>query len=189
MRSLGDAYLSKYDESPGKELQKAFHGFNTLQRTGRSVASKKRAQTARHAFPSEVVEHGRWRLNRSSLNMPLAYLQWSIDTVSVSRNSACRFSMVGGGLFEYRTRPCAMGYTAENMMIRRVEGYDVPLVDKLFRRQKSVELLRCHCVAKAPCFSFGLVLERATAMAVPTGGCKLTTDDIYYLISAANLIA
>jgi hypothetical protein len=41
-------------------------------------------------------------------------------------------------------------------------------------------------VAKAPCFSFGLVLERATAMAVPTGGCKLTTDDIYYLISAAN---
>jgi hypothetical protein len=82
-----------------------------------------------------------------------------------------------------------MGSTAENMMIRRVEGNVVPLVDKLFQQPNSFELLRCRCVAKAPCFSFGLVLEGATAMDVPTGGCKLTTDNIHYLISAANLIA
>lgn len=79
MRSLGDAYLSKYDETPGKELQKAFHGFNTLRRTGRSVASKRRAQTSRAGSSAEVVEHGRWRLSRSSLDMPSAYLQWAID--------------------------------------------------------------------------------------------------------------
>jgi hypothetical protein len=30
MRSLGDAYLSKYDETPGRELIKAFHGFNIM---------------------------------------------------------------------------------------------------------------------------------------------------------------
>jgi hypothetical protein len=79
MRALGDAYLSKYDETPGKELQKAIYGFNTLRRTGRSVASKRRAQTSRAATPAEVLEHGRWRLTRSSLDMPLAYLQWAID--------------------------------------------------------------------------------------------------------------
>jgi hypothetical protein len=83
-----------------------------------------------------------------------------------------------GGLFEDRTRPCEMGSTAENMMIRRVEGYDVPLVGKLFRRPNSFELLRCRCVAKAPCFSFGLVLERATAMAVP----RMQTNHRRYLL-------
>jgi hypothetical protein len=30
MRSLGDAYLSKYDKTPGRELIQAFHGFNTM---------------------------------------------------------------------------------------------------------------------------------------------------------------
>jgi hypothetical protein len=79
MRYLGNAYLSKYNETPGKELQKAFYGFNTLRRTGRSVASKRCAQTSRAGTPAEVVEHGRWRLAHSSLDMPLAYLQWVID--------------------------------------------------------------------------------------------------------------
>jgi hypothetical protein len=96
MRSLGDAYLSKYDEPPGKELQKAFHGLNTLRRTGRSVASMKRTQTARHASPSEVVEHGRWRLNRSSLDMPLAYLQWSIDDRLCITQFSLYVCIVGG---------------------------------------------------------------------------------------------
>ena len=78
MRSLGDAYLSKYDDTPGRELIKAFHGFNTMRRTGRTVASKKRDTTLRAATPAETVEHGRWRLSRSSLDMPLAYLEWPI---------------------------------------------------------------------------------------------------------------
>jgi hypothetical protein len=86
MRSLGDAYLSKYDETPGRELIKAFHGFNTMRRTGRMVASKKRAPTLCAATPAETVEHGRWRLSRSSLDMPLAYLEWPIaDRICISQ--------------------------------------------------------------------------------------------------------
>jgi hypothetical protein len=77
--ALDDAYLSKYDETPGKELLKAFYSFNTLRRTGCLVASKRRAQPSSAGNPAEVVEHGGWRLTRSSLDMPLAYLQWAID--------------------------------------------------------------------------------------------------------------
>ncbi len=67
--------MNKYDETPGRELIKAFHGFNTMHQTGRTVASKKRAATLRAATPAETVEHGRWCLNRSSLDMPMAYLR------------------------------------------------------------------------------------------------------------------
>jgi hypothetical protein len=42
-RALGDAYLSKYNEIPGKELLKAFYSFNTLRRTVCLVASKRQA--------------------------------------------------------------------------------------------------------------------------------------------------
>jgi hypothetical protein len=79
LRASGDAYLRKYDDSPGKTLQEAFWGFNTQRRMGRSVVSKKRPTTTRKASAAEEVEHGRWRLSRSSLNMPLAYLEWSIE--------------------------------------------------------------------------------------------------------------
>jgi hypothetical protein len=86
MRSLGDPYLSKYDETPGRELLKAFRSFNTMRRTGRMVASKKRAETMRAATPAETVEHGRWRISRSSLDMPLAYLEWPIsDRICISQ--------------------------------------------------------------------------------------------------------
>jgi hypothetical protein len=78
MRSLGDPYLKKYDETKGKELIRAFHSFNTMRRSARSIASKKRPQTIRMATSAEVIEHGRWRLNRGSLDMPTAYLEWPI---------------------------------------------------------------------------------------------------------------
>jgi hypothetical protein len=79
LRSLGDPYLSKYDESPGRELIKAFWSFNTMRRTARSVVAKKRPETLQAATPVEVVEHGRWRRNRRSLDMPMAYLKMSIE--------------------------------------------------------------------------------------------------------------
>jgi hypothetical protein len=86
MRSLGDPYLKKYDETKGNELIKAFHSFNTMRRSARSIASKKRPQTIRMATPAEVSEHGRWRLNRSSLDMPTAYLEWPIaDRVCITQ--------------------------------------------------------------------------------------------------------
>jgi hypothetical protein len=79
LHALGDPYLGKYNESPGLELTKAFWSFNTIWRTARSVVAKKRAKTRRKATPLETVEHGRWRLSRSSLDMPTAYLEMSIE--------------------------------------------------------------------------------------------------------------
>jgi hypothetical protein len=78
-RSLGDPYLSKFDGSPSKEIGKAFWSFNTYRRSGRTIVSKKREQTVRAATATKTIEHGRWRLSRSSLNMPLAYLEWSLE--------------------------------------------------------------------------------------------------------------
>jgi hypothetical protein len=86
MRSLGDPYLKKYDETKGKELIKGFHSFNTMWRSARSIASKKRLQTIRMANPAEVIEHAQWRLNRSSLDMPTAYLEWpNSDQVCITQ--------------------------------------------------------------------------------------------------------
>jgi hypothetical protein len=73
--SLGDPYLSKYDESPDQELVKAFWSFNTMKRTARSVVAKKRPETLPPRTPIEVVEHGRWHLSHSSLDIPMAYLE------------------------------------------------------------------------------------------------------------------
>jgi hypothetical protein len=72
-------YLSKFDDSPGKELTQAFWSFNMYRRSGRTIVSKKRAQTLRAATAPETIEHGRWRLSRGSLDMPLAYLEWSYE--------------------------------------------------------------------------------------------------------------
>jgi hypothetical protein len=79
LRALGNPYLGKYDESPGRELTKAIWSFNTIRRTARTVVAKKRAETRRKASPLETVEHGCWRIHRSSLDMPLAYLEMSIE--------------------------------------------------------------------------------------------------------------
>jgi hypothetical protein len=47
-------------------------------RGGRNQVSRKRASNLRAATPAEVVEHGRWRVSRSTLDMPTAYLEWSV---------------------------------------------------------------------------------------------------------------
>jgi hypothetical protein len=80
-RELGDQYLSRFDD-----LRAIFWGFNTMRRTGRSVAWKKRAQTIRKAAPSEVVEHGRWKIQRSTLDMPAAYLETDVpDRICITQ--------------------------------------------------------------------------------------------------------
>jgi hypothetical protein len=85
LRSLGDPYLSKYDESAGMGLTDAFWSFNTQRRTGRSQVSKKRPTTIRKATPAEVIEHGRWRISRASMDMPTAYLEWGLaDRICIS---------------------------------------------------------------------------------------------------------
>jgi hypothetical protein len=77
-RTLGDAYLAKFDESLGKGLAKNYWSFNMYRRGGRNHVSRKRASNTRAATPAEVVEHGRWRVSRSTLDMPTAYLEWLV---------------------------------------------------------------------------------------------------------------
>jgi hypothetical protein len=78
-RSEGDPYLSKYDESPGNGLIEAFWSFNCYRRGGRTAVSKNREYSIRKATLAEIVEHGRWRISRGSLDMPTAYLEWPIS--------------------------------------------------------------------------------------------------------------
>jgi hypothetical protein len=75
-RAAGDPYLSRYDESPGMGLIAAFWSFNVYRRGARLQVAKKRPNTVRKATAAEVIEHGRWRVSRGSLDMPTAYLEW-----------------------------------------------------------------------------------------------------------------
>jgi hypothetical protein len=77
-RTLGDAYLSKFDETPGKGLAENYWSFNMYRRGGRNHVSRKRKSNICAATPAEVVEQGRWRISRSTLDMPTAYLEWSV---------------------------------------------------------------------------------------------------------------
>jgi hypothetical protein len=78
-QASGDAFLKQFNGINRPTIPAAFWSFNTQRRTGRSNASKKRPFTYRAATAAEVVEHGRWHLSRSSLDMPLAYLEWSLE--------------------------------------------------------------------------------------------------------------
>jgi hypothetical protein len=77
--SAGDPFLRQFNGVDRPTIPAAFWSFNTQRRMGRSNVSKKRAFTSRAATPAEVVEHGRWHLSRSLLDMPLAYLEWSLE--------------------------------------------------------------------------------------------------------------
>jgi hypothetical protein len=78
-QASGDPFLQQFNGIDRPTIPTAFWSFNTQRRTGRSNVSKKRLFTYRAAFPAEVVEHSRWHLSRSSLDMPLAYLEWSVE--------------------------------------------------------------------------------------------------------------
>jgi hypothetical protein len=78
-QASGDPFLRQFNGIDRPTIPMAFWSFNTQRRTGSSNASKKRAFTFRAATPAEVVEHGRWHLSRSSLDLPLAYLEWSYE--------------------------------------------------------------------------------------------------------------
>jgi hypothetical protein len=88
-RTLGDAYLAKFDESPGKGLQENYWSFNMYRHGGQNHVSRKRPTNNRVAFPAEVVEHGRWRVSCGTLDMPTAYLEWYV----VDRSALTFFCM------------------------------------------------------------------------------------------------
>jgi hypothetical protein len=78
-RASGEPFLQTFDDSPGNSIPDRCWSFNTQRRSGRSEVSKKRLWTIRKASNAEVIEHGWWCISRSSLDMPLAYLEWSIE--------------------------------------------------------------------------------------------------------------
>jgi hypothetical protein len=78
-RVAGDPFLKTMDDTPGNSIPERIWSFNTQRRSGRSEASRKRRWTLRAATNAEVVEHGRWRIFRNTLDMLLAYLEWSIE--------------------------------------------------------------------------------------------------------------
>jgi hypothetical protein len=75
LQATGDPYLAKYADLAA--IIAAFWSFNLHRRTGRPIVSKKRVVTIRAATAAETIEHGRWCMTHSSLDMPLAYLEWS----------------------------------------------------------------------------------------------------------------
>lgn len=77
-RLAGDVALRPYIGSPGNSIEEKFWSMHSYRRGGRSQVSRRRPGIVRAASKLEVVEHGRWRVKRSSLDMPTAYLEWSI---------------------------------------------------------------------------------------------------------------
>jgi hypothetical protein len=78
-QASGDAFLKQFNGIDRPTIPAAFWSFNIQRCTGSSNASKKRPFTYRAATAAEVVEHGRWHFSRSSFDMPLAYLEWSLE--------------------------------------------------------------------------------------------------------------
>jgi hypothetical protein len=84
-RLLDNPFLQKFDKSPGKDLPEKFWSFNMYCRGGRGVVSWKRPGNTRVATLAEMVEYGCWRISCSSLDMPTAYLEWSMaDRVCIT---------------------------------------------------------------------------------------------------------
>jgi hypothetical protein len=75
----GDVFLQTSEDTSGNTIPARFWSFNTQRPSGRSEVSKKRPWTLRAATNAKVVEHSRWLISRGSLDMPLAYLEWSIE--------------------------------------------------------------------------------------------------------------
>jgi hypothetical protein len=84
-RMLGGLFLAKFDGSPGNSIAEKFWSFHCYRRDGRTHVSKKRPGCGPKATKTEVVEHARWRLSRGSMDMPTAYLEWTLaDLVTMT---------------------------------------------------------------------------------------------------------
>jgi hypothetical protein len=78
-RQLGDAYLQKYDGTPGNSIPERFWSFHCYRRGARTHVSRSHPTNVQAATPAEVMEHGQWRKSRGSMDMPTAYLEWSFE--------------------------------------------------------------------------------------------------------------
>jgi hypothetical protein len=78
-RIAGDAHLKPFDGINGnKTLEQVFYSMHSYRRGARSVVSKRRPAPLRKATPTEVNEHGRWRIKRSNMTMDQLYLAFEV---------------------------------------------------------------------------------------------------------------
>jgi hypothetical protein len=85
-RLNGDPHLIRFNGTPGNSLAENFWSMHSYRRGARTTVSKKRSTTVRQATSEEVFEHRRWRVKRSGMTMPQAYLGWTIaDRFAITR--------------------------------------------------------------------------------------------------------
>jgi hypothetical protein len=80
-RLAGDAMLSAFDETPGNTIESKFWSLHCFRRGARSQVSrggKFGHHRFRKALKSQVYEHGRWRRRRSSEEVDVLYVQWTV---------------------------------------------------------------------------------------------------------------
>ena len=75
----GDPFLLAFNGPSGNTLEDKFWALHSYRRGARSHVSKRHLQSARRAAsPTQVYEHARWRLRRSSERIDLHYQEWTI---------------------------------------------------------------------------------------------------------------
>ena len=79
-RTQGDAYLRRFDGSPGNTLADHFKMFHLYRRGGRSHCRRHRSGCLRAATPLEIYLHGRWKfLNRGREAVDLHYIEPTLE--------------------------------------------------------------------------------------------------------------
>ena len=77
----GDAMLTAFDDTPGNTIETKFWSLHCFRRGARSQVSrggKFGHHRFRKALKSQVYEHGRWRRRRSSEEIDIIYIQWTV---------------------------------------------------------------------------------------------------------------
>jgi hypothetical protein len=80
-RRAGDAMLTAFDDTPGNNIESKFWSLHCFRRGARSQVSRGGNfghHRFRKALKSQVYEHGRWRRRRSSEEIDIIYIQWTV---------------------------------------------------------------------------------------------------------------
>jgi hypothetical protein len=80
-RQAGDAMLTAFDGTPGNTIESKFWSLHCFRRGARSQVSRGfnfGHHRFRKALKSQVYEHGRWRRRRSSEEIDVVYVQWTV---------------------------------------------------------------------------------------------------------------
>jgi hypothetical protein len=80
-QAAGDSMLAAFDGTPGNTIEAKFWSLHCFRRGARSQVSRG-GKFGRHRFrkalKSQVYEHGRWRRRRSSEEIDIIYIAWTL---------------------------------------------------------------------------------------------------------------